>query len=312
MSKQRARAGIRLLRAHSLLLKCDSDEFELAASQSRASYSMTSQLSLAHVHAHVVATEPRVCKISTGEAARRLCTQALPVGTCRRAPSHAQRVSRVALRRQRRLPDRPAPDTARAQSLPSLVVTFMQCLWLAREPGCIWDRRAHGGSLQLEEHSLDVDLRANQLAVQFSDSAIVLGGVDARVHNDHVVLLIATVNAVYRFTLRHPVSVAKVNSLTLLFHDRSDASVILYAQDAPQDANQSVLSQLPRVIAEMTTRDFAQVAEHSSGLLPTVAACHLDEHMTVPGRLHNYCNYACIDHKCRRTLHSATTMAPCS
>lgn len=83
--------------------------------------------------------------------------------------------------------------------------------------------------LQLEEHSLDVDLRANQLAVQFSDSAIVHGGVDARVHDDHVVLLIATVNAVYRFSLRHPVSVTKVSFLVLLFLDKNEALIILYA-----------------------------------------------------------------------------------
>ncbi|XP_015909613.1 nuclear pore complex protein Nup160 [Parasteatoda tepidariorum] len=73
--------------------------------------------------------------------------------------------------------------------------------------------RTNHDVIELVEVSLDVNLQSNRLRLRFQNTPI-LRGTSIHEHNDHVVLLVATVSAIHKLVFPHPKSLESDNFLT--------------------------------------------------------------------------------------------------
>lgn len=64
-------------------------------------------------------------------------------------------------------------------------------------------RRINYDTLELVEHSLDINLKENRIRFRFIDTSI-LDGVSIHETNDQIVVLVPTVCSVHRLTFPHP------------------------------------------------------------------------------------------------------------
>lgn len=65
-------------------------------------------------------------------------------------------------------------------------------------------RATSGGTLELVEESLDINLLNNAVQLKFQNCSLLPGGVHIFETQNHVVILISTNQTVHRLTLPHP------------------------------------------------------------------------------------------------------------
>lgn len=153
---------------------------------------------LARFHPDTQPCQPYIVKITTGELSVTVKEFIVTLDVRLTSLDHYKR-ARFAGTRAYDF-DHQQIDIARNRFLIWCVSTFVNAKY------CKMQRRVDGDTLTLEEHSFDTNLSHNQLCIQFVNSAIVNSGVTVIVRGHLVLLLITTINAVYRFELPHPAS----------------------------------------------------------------------------------------------------------